>query len=117
MHFEKGDFEACIKDCEAAVDRGRELRADYKMISKALTRKANALRKLNRLEEAVQIYNKALTEHRYYPLYLWLLAVGFFCVLGVSSRGRKVLSKFSQQSHGASLAQVVCLCTSLYLSE
>ena len=64
VHFEMGDYEACIKDCDKAVERGRELRLDYKLIGKALARKGNALVKLDRLEEAVEVYHKALTEHR-----------------------------------------------------
>lgn len=64
VHFEKGELEACIKDCDKAVERGRDLRLDYKLIGKALTRKGNALVKLEKLEEAVEIYHKALTEHR-----------------------------------------------------
>ena len=47
------------------MERGRELRADYKLVARALTRKANALVKLGRLEEAVTIYQKSLTEHRW----------------------------------------------------
>lgn len=46
------------------MERGRELRADYKLIARALTRKGNALVKLDRLEEAIGIYKKSLTEHR-----------------------------------------------------
>jgi stress-induced-phosphoprotein 1 len=64
VHFEKGDYEAAIKDCDAAVDKGRELRADYALIARALARKGTALVKLGRLEEAVGVYNKSLTEHR-----------------------------------------------------
>jgi stress-induced-phosphoprotein 1 len=64
VHFEKGDYEAAIKDCDAAVDKGRDLRADYALIARALARKGTALVKLGRLEEAVGVYNKSLTEHR-----------------------------------------------------
>ena len=64
MHFETGNLEQCIKDCDTAVERGRALRLDYKLIGKALTRKANALVKLDKPEEAVETYHKALTEHR-----------------------------------------------------
>ncbi|PRW58562.1 Heat shock STI [Chlorella sorokiniana] len=64
VHFEMGDFQQCIKDCDTAVERGRELRADYKLIARALTRKGNALVKLGQLEEAIGIYKKSLTEHR-----------------------------------------------------
>jgi stress-induced-phosphoprotein 1 len=47
------------------VERGRELRNDYKLIARALTRKGNALVKLGELEEAVKVYQKSLTEHRW----------------------------------------------------
>ena len=33
-YFEKGDQENCRKDCQQAVDVGREIRADYKLIAK-----------------------------------------------------------------------------------
>ncbi|PPD72249.1 hypothetical protein GOBAR_DD30849 [Gossypium barbadense] len=61
-------YEDCIKDCEKAVERGRELRADYKMIAKALTRKGTALVKMAKCskdyEPAIETFQKALTEHR-----------------------------------------------------
>lgn len=47
MHLDKGDFQVCMADCDVAVARGRELRADHVIISMALTLKAEALRKLN----------------------------------------------------------------------
>lgn len=59
------DYDATIKDCEAAVERGRELRADFKMVARALTRKGNALVKKGDLPAAIATYNKALTEHRF----------------------------------------------------
>lgn len=64
MNFEKGDFDACIKCCDDAVERGRELRVDYKMVARALTRKGNALVKKGELEAAIEVYNKSLMEHR-----------------------------------------------------
>ncbi len=48
VFFEMGEFEKVIADCDTAVERGRELRADYKLLARALTRKANALVKLDR---------------------------------------------------------------------
>ena len=65
VHFENGSFDECIADCDKAVERGRELRADYKLVAEALTRKGNALVKLDKLTEAIPVYHKALTEHRY----------------------------------------------------
>lgn len=51
-----------------AVERGRELRADFKMISRALTRKGTALAKLAKCSKdydvAIEAFQKALTEHR-----------------------------------------------------
>ena len=64
VQFEKGAYPECIADCDKAVERGRELRADYKMVAKALTRKGNALVKLDQLSDAISTYHKALTEHR-----------------------------------------------------
>lgn len=46
-----GDYEGAIKDCDDAVARGRELRADYTLVGRALARKGNALVKLGRLQE------------------------------------------------------------------
>lgn len=43
-----GRYEEAITDCDAAVEKGKELRADYKIIAKAITRKGNALVKLGR---------------------------------------------------------------------
>ncbi|KAH1249035.1 Hsp70-Hsp90 organizing protein 1 [Glycine max] len=68
VYLEMGKFEDCIKDCEKAVERGRELRSDYKMIARALTRKGTALAKMAKcskdFEPAIETFQKALTEHR-----------------------------------------------------
>ena len=34
MFFEQGEWDKCIETCELAVERGRELRADFKIIAK-----------------------------------------------------------------------------------
>jgi stress-induced-phosphoprotein 1 len=34
VYYEMGDFENCIKTCEEAVERGREIRADFKHIAR-----------------------------------------------------------------------------------
>lgn len=64
VYFEMGRFDECIADCDDAVEKGPSLRADYKMIARALTRKGNALRKKGDLEAAMKVYKKSLTEHR-----------------------------------------------------
>lgn len=63
-----GDYDAVVADCDAAVEKGRELRADYKMVARALTRKGSALVKKGDLPSAIATFNKALTEHRCTPL-------------------------------------------------
>ncbi|KAF7722013.1 hypothetical protein EC973_003769 [Apophysomyces ossiformis] len=62
--FEQEKYEDCIKACQEAVDLGRELRADYKLIARALQRTGNAYVKLDNLDEAIKYYGKSLTEHR-----------------------------------------------------
>ncbi|KAK4389442.1 Hsp70-Hsp90 organizing protein 3 [Sesamum angolense] len=68
VYLEMGKYEDCIKDCEKAVERGRELRSDFKMIARALTRKGTALVKMAKsskdYEPAIETFQKALTEHR-----------------------------------------------------
>nr|KYP67197.1 Heat shock protein STI [Cajanus cajan] len=68
VYLEMGKYEECIKDCDKAVERGRELRSDYKMIARALTRKGTALVKMAKIskdyEPAIETFQKALTEHR-----------------------------------------------------
>jgi len=34
VHFEQGQYDECIKECEEAVEIGREHRADFKLIAK-----------------------------------------------------------------------------------
>ncbi|MCD7450489.1 Hsp70-Hsp90 organizing protein 3 [Datura stramonium] len=68
VYLEMGKYEDCMKDCDKAVERGRELRSDYKMIARALTRKGTALVKMAKTskdyELAIETFQKALTEHR-----------------------------------------------------
>ncbi|KAK7389292.1 hypothetical protein VNO78_24162 [Psophocarpus tetragonolobus] len=68
VYLEMGKFEECIKDCERAVERGRELRSDFKMIARALTRKGTALFKMAKCskdyDSVIETFQKALTEHR-----------------------------------------------------
>ncbi|KFK34306.1 hypothetical protein AALP_AA5G127900 [Arabis alpina] len=68
VYLETGKYNECIEDCDKAVERGRELRSDYKMVARALTRKGTALTKMAKCskdyEPAIEAFQKALTEHR-----------------------------------------------------
>ncbi|PIN25382.1 Molecular co-chaperone STI1 [Handroanthus impetiginosus] len=67
VYLEMGKYEDCIKDCDKAVERGRELRSDFKMIARALTRKGTALVNMAKcskdFEPAIETFQRALTEH------------------------------------------------------
>ena len=62
--FEKGDYETAINTLTEAVEHGRDLRADYKIIAKSFARMGNSYYKLNDLNKAIEFYQKSLTEHR-----------------------------------------------------
>lgn len=51
VHFERKEFEQCIKLCVNAIDIGRENRADFKLIAKAYTRIGNAHMKMKVLPQ------------------------------------------------------------------
>lgn len=62
--FEKGDYAACIEDCKQAIEYGREVHADFKLVAKAFGRMGSAYEKQGDLANAVEYYNRSLTEHR-----------------------------------------------------
>jgi len=64
VHFEMKNYQECVRVCEKAVEIGRENRADFKLIAKAMFRLGNAHKKLGQLKEAKTAFEKALTEHR-----------------------------------------------------
>lgn len=64
VYFEQKEYEICIKECEKAIDIGRENRADFKLIAKAYARIASSYLKLDNLQKAQTYYQKSLAEHR-----------------------------------------------------
>jgi len=63
-YFEKGEYDDAIKTCEKAVEEGREIYADFKMIAKSYARIGSAYEKKGDLALAIENYKKSLTEHR-----------------------------------------------------
>jgi len=63
-YFEKGDYQACIDTCTKAVEEGRSLYADFKIIAKSYARIGTAYEKMGDLNQAIDFYNMSLREHR-----------------------------------------------------
>ncbi|CCG82906.1 putative Heat shock protein [Taphrina deformans PYCC 5710] len=63
-HFEAGDYDSAIQACQQAIEQGREVRADFKVIAKAFARIGSSYEKKGDLQEAINNYNRSLTEHR-----------------------------------------------------
>ncbi|KAG9091762.1 Hsp90 cochaperone [Ceratobasidium sp. 370] len=63
-YFEQGEYDKCIETCEKAVDEGRSMRTDYKLIAKAFGRIGTAYSRKEDFDNAIKFYSKSLTEHR-----------------------------------------------------
>jgi stress-induced-phosphoprotein 1 len=63
-YFEQGKYDEAIDTCEKAVEEGRSLRADYKLIAKAYGRVGSSYQRKGDLPSAIKYYEKSLTEHR-----------------------------------------------------
>lgn len=64
VFFEQKEYDKCIEQCEKGVEIGRENRADFKMIAKALMRIGNAYKKKKDYHNARIFYEKSMSEHR-----------------------------------------------------
>lgn len=62
--FEKGDYDGAIEACKKAIEEGREIYADFKLIAKAYARIGTSYEKLDDLDSAIENYKKSLTENR-----------------------------------------------------
>ncbi|XP_062611642.1 stress-induced-phosphoprotein 1-like [Saccostrea cucullata] len=64
VYFEQENYDKCIEECEKAVEIGRENRADYTLIAKALARIGKAYMKKDDEENALRYFNKSISEYR-----------------------------------------------------
>ncbi|KAJ2363947.1 Hsp90 cochaperone, partial [Coemansia sp. RSA 2611] len=64
VYFEMGKYDECIETGDQAYEVGRENRAEYKHIAKALGRIGSAYSKKDDYESAIKYYNRSLAEQR-----------------------------------------------------
>lgn len=64
VYFEQNLHDKCVETCQKAIDVGRENKADYKLIAKAIARIGNSYYKQKDLENALKYYNSSISEHR-----------------------------------------------------
>ncbi|GAA5909504.1 Hsp90 cochaperone STI1 [Sporobolomyces salmoneus] len=64
VYFEQGEYKKAIETCEKAVDEGRDQRADFKIIAKALGRIGSSYIRLGDYDNGIKYLQKSLTEHR-----------------------------------------------------
>jgi len=62
--FEKGDYQGCIDACKEAIEEGKQVFADFKLIAKAYGRIGTAYEKMGDLANAIDNYQRSMTEHR-----------------------------------------------------
>ncbi|KAG9053986.1 Hsp90 cochaperone [Serendipita sp. 407] len=62
--YEKGDFDGAIATCETAVEEARSIRADFKLVAKALGRIGSSYLKKEDYDNAIKYFQKSLSEHR-----------------------------------------------------
>ena len=63
--FEQGCFDACLAECDVALEHDTEHNhSEFTMIAKLWTRKGSCFQRLKRYDEAIAAFKKALLEHR-----------------------------------------------------
>jgi len=64
VYFEQKRWDDCMKECQKAIEIGRENKADYKIIAKAYARMGNVKTQEKDYQSAIKYYNHSLSEHR-----------------------------------------------------
>lgn len=64
VYFEQQNYTKCLEVANNALEVGKRVRADFKLLAKAYFRIGNCHFALNQFKEAIENYNKSLTENR-----------------------------------------------------
>ena len=62
VYFEMKEYEQCIEQCDKAKEQTIGKAYDYVKLAKAMARKGNALLQLEKYDESIDTYQKALLE-------------------------------------------------------
>ena len=63
VFFEMKNYDECIKACDEAIELSKDGSYDFVKLSKALSRKGNALLMQKKFDESIDAYQKALIEN------------------------------------------------------
>lgn len=63
VYFAQKNYDKCIETCQTAIERGREIMADFAIIAKIFARIGNAHVKRGDLAAAIEAYDNALMEN------------------------------------------------------
>lgn len=66
--FEMKNYEKCIEETELGLSKCKGENYDYVKTGKLMARKGNALVKIEKYDDAIEIYQKALLEHNDHPI-------------------------------------------------
>ena len=64
VKFEQKAYDECIETCKKAIEVGRTVRADYKIVAKSYARIGNAYKAQGKVDEAIRAYEDSLMEDR-----------------------------------------------------
>jgi len=64
VKFEQKEYDACIETCKKAIEVGRSVHADYKLVAKSFARIGNAYKAMGKSPEAIKAFEDSLMEDR-----------------------------------------------------
>lgn len=64
VKFEQKQYDSCIETCKKAIEVGRSVHADYKIVAKSFARIGNAYKAMDKFPEAIKAYEDSLMEDR-----------------------------------------------------
>jgi len=64
VHFEEGAHDQCIATSRKAIEVGRAVRVDYKIVANSYARIGHAYRAMDNFDDAIRAYEDSILEHR-----------------------------------------------------